>query len=216
MRWEVTKKFDEVIGPFKGQIKSIAVVGGSEKDSELRNLIDKDIEITFLGIEPIIGYQFDFFDLNVINKRVEKYDLILCSQVLEHIWDIKVGLQNLVNLAKPGGLVWVNCPFSNHSHGSPEYYSAGYSPDIILKLTKNLEVTPLFSSQIGSWRQYFFTHTIQLWPSETVHNHPLRIPVSRYFLSQAFWRLLALKKSPKITDNERSATETIVLLKKNE
>jgi SAM-dependent methyltransferase len=216
MRWEVTKKFNEKIYPYRVQIKSIAVVGGSEKDSELKNFFNTGAEITFLGIEPTKGFKFDFFDLNVMNSSVEKYDLILCSQVLEHIWDIKVGLQNLVNLSKPAGLIWINCPFSNHSRGSPEYYSAGYLTDIILKLTQNLGVTSLFSSQIGSWRQYFFTHTIQKWPIEREYRYPLIIPVSRFFFSQLFWRLLAICKSSKITNNERSATETIVLLQKDE
>jgi len=216
MRWEVTNKFYEKIHPFRNRIKSIALVGGSEKDSELQYFLNTNTRVTFLGIEPTHGFSFEYFDLNVVNTSVEKYDLVLCSQVLEHIWDIKVGLQNLVDLAKPGGLIWINCPFSNHSHGSPDYYSAGYSPEIILKLTRDLGVTPLCSTQIGSWRHHFFTHTIQQWPTEREHRYPLIIPFSRYFPSQAFWRMLAQLKSSKITDNERSATETIVLLQKHE
>ena len=216
MRWEVAKRFDQSISPIRSEVKSIALVGGSENDSEIKQFLNTEVSVTFLGVEPVKNFHFRYFDLNQKNVIDEQYDLVICSQVLEHIWDLKVGLENLANLTKPNGHLWINCPFSNHSHGSPEFFSAGYAPAIILKLGSPLKLEKIFACQIGSWRQYFFTHTIQYWPTEDIYLRPWKIPISRYFLPQIFWRILAMGKNSEVTENERSATETIVFLKKNE
>lgn len=140
MRWEVAKRFDQSISPIRSEVKSIALVGGSENDSEIKQFLNTGVSVTFLGVEPVKNFHFRYFDLNQKNVIDEQYDLVICSQVLEHIWDLKVGLENLANLTKPNGHLWINCPFSNHSHGSPEYFSAGYAPQIILKLISPLKL----------------------------------------------------------------------------
>lgn len=214
MRWEVLRRFREQVKPLLPDIKTVALVGGSDKDWEIQEFRAENYDVTYLGIEAVPENNFIYFDMNKLNNIGKQFDLVICSQVLEHIYDVKVGIENLLKLANTGGTVWINCPYSNHSHGSPEFYSSGYSPKLIIKLAELLGATTIFSAQLGSKRQYFFTHSIQYWPTEHEYLHPMRIIFSRYILSQFFWRILASAQSPEVTNHDRSATETIVMLKK--
>ncbi len=73
----------------------------------------------------------ELFDLNISQSVDKNYDLVLCSQVLEHFYDVKQAIQNLAKLVRQGGLLWIACPASNYAHGSPKYFSAGYTPGLI-------------------------------------------------------------------------------------
>ena len=122
----VTAKFNEWI---ESSIKpqSIAVVGGDSAEPELEHLSDS--KMTFFGIENTNNDpRFRRLDLNSElpnNTADEDYDLVLCSQVLEHLYNVPKALKTITSLVKPGGHVWLGFPSSNFPHGSPEYYSAG-------------------------------------------------------------------------------------------
>jgi len=89
--------------------QTIAVVGGDENEPELQLLSDS--VITFFGIENTDNdSRFRELDLNAdrpFNTAFGKYDLVLCSQVLEHLYDIPKSLKIITNLVKPGGHLWL-------------------------------------------------------------------------------------------------------------
>ena len=62
---------------------SVGVVGGSQRDPELQSLrnIGMEINLTTYGIDNCDI----FLDLNTKNQIVNENDLVLCSQVLEHV-----------------------------------------------------------------------------------------------------------------------------------
>ena len=69
---------------------SVAIIGGSRDDPEVE-IIKKysNIEnITVFGIDPDSD---EYLDLNMRNnnKKYDEFDFILCSHVLEHIWNIE-------------------------------------------------------------------------------------------------------------------------------
>jgi SAM-dependent methyltransferase len=217
MRWEVVERFNHHVSPFLKEIKSIAVVGGGINEPELdvfRN--SKDLVVHFFGIESNIETQnFTYLNLNTnFENDTQQFDLVICSQVLEHIWDVKQGLENLIKLAKPSGLIWIGCPSSNYAHGSPDYFSAGYQPSLITNLMQHRGLQELVSGTLGSERYYFMTHGIQIWASRDEHKSPLTHGLSRYFLGQFMKRLSAYFKSPKILENSKFSTETFWLGRK--
>ena len=217
MRWAVVNIFNELILPFKNHIKTIAVVGGASNEPELQLFRTKtDLELFSFGIDSNTGIsKFTYLDLNSpIESTRSQYDLILCSQVLEHVWDVKQALKNLVSLAKPNGLIWIACPASNYAHGSPDYFSSGYQPSLIEKLLEKESVEILGSGLIGSQRYYFMTHALQVWGTKNEHKSPLTSGFSRYFFSQIFGRLFCYLKSTKIVGDPKYATETYVLARK--
>ena len=159
MRWKVVEVFTELTKPFVSEIQSIAVVGGSANEPELEIFQNnKNLVVHFYGIDSNVGSQdFTYLDLNLSPNQDNgfsnmKYDLILCSQVLEHIWDIKQGLETLAQLATNNGLIWVACPASNYAHGSPSYFSAGYQPELISNLLEKQGIKIFSKGCLGSKR----------------------------------------------------------------
>jgi SAM-dependent methyltransferase len=57
-----------------------------------------------------------------------KFDVILCTEVLEHIPDPVALLEKAVNLCKPGGFLIFTVPGSSWTHQAPYYFSSGLSP----------------------------------------------------------------------------------------
>ena len=174
MRKLVTDIFNEWIES-SSKPQTIAVVGGDSTEPELEHLSDS--KITFYGIENTNNDpRFRELDLNTDhphNTYNEKYDLVLCSQVIEHLYDVSNSIKTITGLVKPGGYVWLGFPSSNFPHGSPEYYSAGYPFHTIAKLMpRQFEV--IISGHLGSRRNYLWTHTLREWPSLNELNNPIR------------------------------------------
>lgn len=212
MRWEILKIFRSYIEPLDAEISTVAIVGGWAKEPELIHLARK--EVAFFGIDNGSLDSFNYLNLNVRSKFEQQFDLVVCSQVLEHVYDVKIALENLVDLVKPGGYLWIACPASNYAHGSPDYFSAGYSHQLITQLVKPTGVQIISAENYGSPRMYFYTHAIQYWPTRREYEFPLYLKPSRYFLQQLFWRICAFTKSAKFNSELHSATETIVFARK--
>lgn len=74
-------------------------------------------------------YPIHDFICDLLNTPTNvKYDLVLCTEVLEHVPDPVAALKLLRELVKPGGHVLVTVPFNSIMHQAPYWYSAGLSP----------------------------------------------------------------------------------------
>jgi SAM-dependent methyltransferase len=51
----------------------------------------------------------------------EEWDLIICSQTLEHIFDFRKAIEECHRLLKKGGFLIIDCPFIYEYHGQPKY-----------------------------------------------------------------------------------------------
>jgi len=170
MREKITDIFFMEISPLLNKINSIAIVGGNKLDPESQILERAGFKnIDYYGIDPGLIK----LDLNLAFTPNKKYDLVICSQVLEHIYDVKQGLENLANLTSTGGYLWIGCPASNRPHGSPFYFSAGYHTDLITNLLIYFSVNVVKSGFLGSKRLYFMTHALRIWPSTKELEHPI-------------------------------------------
>jgi 2-polyprenyl-3-methyl-5-hydroxy-6-metoxy-1,4-benzoquinol methylase len=80
------------------------VIGGDRDDPEILALQGTGIEFTVrtLGIDEAAD---EHLDLNMRGEHEAHYDLVLCSQVLEHVWDHEATFSNLAALVRPGGLL---------------------------------------------------------------------------------------------------------------
>ena len=170
MREEIVKIFIENVGPHLHDINSVAIVGGSLADPEIQELEKiKQLNLDCYGIDQGLIQ----LNLNLPFNNDAKYDLVICSQVLEHVYDVKIAIENLANLTRSNGFIWIACPASNRSHGSPHYYSAGYQPEMIINLLSLFSVKVLFFGKLGSKRLYFMTHALRIWPSKKELRHPI-------------------------------------------
>lgn len=223
MREMVTAQFISILTPYLGMIKTVAIVGGDENDPEIIELQKViSFELKSYGIDNDLDF---FIDLNLPNKVSAQYDLVICSQVLEHIYDVKMGIENLSKLMNSEGLLWLACPASNRSHGSPYYFSAGYQPELITNLAKLINLSEVDSGVTGTKRNYFFTHALRVWPNLEELDHPiLKYDRNRFkgkkplkfirFIRDLPGRIYSCFVSNKICDEAEYATESWVLLKK--
>jgi SAM-dependent methyltransferase len=212
---EFCQNFLRVRQPENGTLR-IGVVGGSKDEPELKMLV----KLGYLIELCVIGIEYDsnlFLDLNLKNSnQIGKFDLILCSQVLEHVWNIENSFFNLVSMLEVGGSLWLSCPASNRFHGSPEFFSAGYSELFLRKHLTNHGLNVLNAGTLGSHRNYVATHWLDTWLTRRGHSLPLffayenkpllpRIALSIRFCFRALYLSFL---SPRITHNPRFATET--------
>ena len=154
---------------------AIAVVGGSEDEPELRcfQKRSKDYDVTIFGISE----NEQNLDLNLEHQVTSefrgKFDLVICCQVLEHVWNLHSAIDNLDLLTSVNGLIYISVPASNMKHKSPEYFAAGYQPELFINLLSLRGFETLLAGDVGSKRLYFMTHKQQYWPTYLEHRFPI-------------------------------------------
>ena len=73
---------------------------------------------------------YDFVgDITNTGAPSNTYDVVLLTEVLEHVPEPLLAIQELQRVAKAGGHIYVTAPFTSGSHQQPYHFSAGYSPE---------------------------------------------------------------------------------------
>lgn len=229
MRNLVVEEFENWLNATKPTISTVAVVGGTSADPEVDVLkkLFPDVGIHFFGIDNSKNDpNYLALDLNLAPlANMTNFDLVINSQVIEHVWNLSNAFDNLACLTKQGGFLWVNCPASNMAHGSPAYYSAGYTDGYIAENLKHRNFDVIISKTFGSKRNYFITHTLRHWPTDAELKHPVLsynfqpgsfLGVIRKFLVNVPGRLLSIGFSKKVVHSIDFATESLVLAKLKE
>ncbi len=200
----------------------VAVVGGYRNEPEVvaLELLGFKVDLTILGIEV------DMLQLNLNevpnNKLDDEFDLVLCSQVWEHVWNHQNAFLNLLSLMRSGTYLWIACPASNRAHGSPDYFSAGFTSDYFKNNLQSLGLSIIAGGQVGSARNHRATHTLPVWLSVQEHRFPILNTFVNFKLYQRgflvfryLFRNLELQMfSGKLTSEIRFATESWVLAQK--
>jgi len=197
---------------------TLAVVGGSKHEPEIEALISKgySIEVDSYGIEDA-----DFvLDLNTKSNLPSKiYDIVLCIQVIEHVWNHDNCFKHLKNLLGPEGYIWINCPASNRWHPSPDFFTAGFTSGYLENMLSNLDIEIVKAGSIGSKRNYYATHLLPWWLSRMNHKFIFSRPPGRTLMKTVAllivyspYLLLLLFASSKIdSKNPKFFTESWVL-----
>lgn len=87
------------------------------------------------------------FDLTDPPANADRYDVVLCEQVLEHVTDPWKATQTLFDLCRPGGYVVVSTPFLVKVHEAPgDYWRFTVDGLRILLTSAGLEVV-----RVESW-----------------------------------------------------------------
>jgi 2-polyprenyl-3-methyl-5-hydroxy-6-metoxy-1,4-benzoquinol methylase len=120
----------------------------------LHNSEDAEFKVNFIC---------DFLDID----ETIKYDLLLCTEVLEHVPDPVKCFAKLAKLLKPDGVMIITVPGSSWTHQAPYYFSSGLSPfwfnyhakEFNLKIIEGVVVGNLLTSVIQSTQVLEFTST---------------------------------------------------------
>ena len=150
---------------------NIAVVGGGSNQAEivLLNQMGFEAEVTVFGIKD----EDVFFDLNKVNSISNNkfFDLVICTQTLEHIWNHDNFFNNMQLLSKPKSILYLNCPKSNKVHMAPIFYSSGFTSSYLEKNLQNKNFKILKSGELGGEVLYKSIHITQSWYNkENVEN----------------------------------------------
>lgn len=115
---------------FNRKIKT-AVISGSKNECELTFFKNTTVDCLCFDASIKEG-ESQFWDLNrdwsdkKYSSYFEKYDLVLCEQVLEHIAFPEQAFRNIKLLMKKGGYAHFSVPSMNGVHVEPYYFTAGY------------------------------------------------------------------------------------------
>jgi SAM-dependent methyltransferase len=56
------------------------------------------------------------------------FDVVLCTEVLEHVPDPVAAIRELARVLKPGGRLLLSAPLGSHLHQEPYHFYGGYTP----------------------------------------------------------------------------------------
>lgn len=66
-------------------------------------------------------------DIVSIPVESETFDVVLCTEVFEHLPDALAALAELARLIKPGGIIILTAPFCSFTHFAPFHFATGFS-----------------------------------------------------------------------------------------
>lgn len=224
MRWEVLRIFQSEVLKENIDFSSCLVVGGTPQDPEYQFIksLNSSFQATFLGIEETHS-NFHYLDLNQMPSKSISAKLVLCSQVLEHVWNHRNFFSNLRELTQVDGYLWLNAPMSNFAHWSPNYYSAGFACDYLVKNLEENNFEIISAGSIGSRRYYTATHLLGIWLTESEHENPVlnykfhpgtKLGILKKLIVDLCHLVPLLLLSKKVTDSPRYSTEAFVLAKR--
>jgi SAM-dependent methyltransferase len=158
-----------------GSNLKVAILGGGPDEPEI-------LALQRLGFSPVvtifgIDENNEFLDMNKVfeEKFNSDFDLVLCSQVWEHIWCHENAFRNILHVMPSGSHVWLACPTSNRAHAGPNffYFSAGFTRNYLVNNLEYLGLSVIASGQLGTARFYRATHTMPVWLNVKSHMLPI-------------------------------------------
>lgn len=82
----------------------------------------------FRGESSVSLKQHDYGgDVTATTAPSNEFDVVLLTEVLEHVPEPLLAIQELARVAKPGARIFVTSPFTSGSHQQPYHFSSGYS-----------------------------------------------------------------------------------------
>jgi len=98
-----------------------------------------------------VSLDYPAFDLCAPLTLEERFDVVVCEQVLEHVIDPWTAVRNLRALCEPGGHVVVSTPFLIRVHELPAYGMPDYWRFTPRGLRVLLESAGLEVGEVGAW-----------------------------------------------------------------
>ncbi len=104
---------------------STVILDAGAGDGLYRDLFSRSkyLAVDFGKVEKVYGKLDTICDLKNIPFRDGVFDIVVCTQVLEHLPEPKQVLQEINRLLKAGGVLWLSAPFFFPEHEIPyDYY----------------------------------------------------------------------------------------------
>jgi len=99
----------------------LEIGSGDEEKKQSVISIFKDAN-TFLQTDIKEEYNHMFLDITRPLEIENKFDLVICTSVLEHIFEMNLAVENLKKLVKKEGHLFISVPFIYPLHDEPADY----------------------------------------------------------------------------------------------
>lgn len=119
-----------------------------------------------LGWRSFTSLNYPEFDLCAPLGAHERFDVVICEQVIEHVVDPFGAARNLRELSNPGGHVIVSTPFLIRVHELPMFGMKDYWRFTPRGLRTLLESAGLAVNIVGAWgNRSCVTRNFDRWPA---------------------------------------------------
>jgi len=93
-------------------------------------------------------------DIVDIPAPSDSFDVVLCTEVLEHLPDPVAAIGELTRVLRPGGLLLLTAPFCSFTHFSPYFFSTGFSRNWYSRHLEHLGFSCLEMTPNGNYFEY--------------------------------------------------------------
>jgi SAM-dependent methyltransferase len=123
-----------------------------------------------------------------------EFDVVLCTEVLEHVPNPVAALRAISGSVKRGGIVMITVPFSSRMHQAPYWYSAGLSPYWFEKHAANLNLKCEKIVIAGDYVDQILSELPQFMSAYSFFGFNLGYRISSIIKKQGHWLRARLPK----------------------
>jgi SAM-dependent methyltransferase len=124
-------------------------------------------------------------DITSIPLEPQSVDAILCTEVLEHVEQPLLAIDEFARLLRPGGRLMLSVPSACRVHRVPTHYYGGFAPDFFERSmpARGLALDSL--EPVGNWSQYMAQELGRM--PLMIRDHTRLPAVARSVLGAAAW-----------------------------
>lgn len=93
-------------------------------------------------------------DIATIPEKNESFDVIMCTEVFEHIINPREALREFFRLLKPGGSLIITAPFCSLTHFAPYHFYTGFSEYFYKKELEEIGFNIIEIEKNGNYFEY--------------------------------------------------------------
>jgi ubiquinone/menaquinone biosynthesis C-methylase UbiE len=113
------------------------------------------------------------------------FDVVLCTEVLEHVPDPVAVIAEICRVLRPGGVLWLTAPLGSGLHQTPYHFYGGYTPFWYQKILHEAGYQRIEIEANGGFFKHYGQETIRLAKLTS----PLSLPAPMLFrlIWAPFW-----------------------------
>jgi SAM-dependent methyltransferase len=138
--------------------------------------------------------EFAYGHIDIVSDAAEipvgegSFEAVLCTEVLEHVYEPIRVVQEAARVLAPGGHLFLSAPLGSGLHQEPHHYYGGYTPHFYRRVLGDLGFDDVIIEPNGG----FFRHLVQ-----ELHRAGMILHARRWrpawHPEQLFWRVVVLQ-----------------------
>lgn len=125
------------------------------------------VQLSDNQIQNQLGYGKIDFVSDIINIPVpdKSFDVVLCTEVIEHVPDPISAIKEIARILKPGGTLLITAPLQSGLHQEPYHFYGGYTKYWYLKFLKENNFSDIDIEPNGSLYTTYFSLGLTIFKS---------------------------------------------------